>query len=364
MTSAAPPRVVSHAGQIDAAWIASVLDHAGVVHPPVTRIDVEPIGHGTMGSTLRVRIAYAAPADQAPQSLVCKLEAPSASAHDIACSAGIYAREASAYALFARGAGHRTPRAYFCGVGEASGAITLVLEDMAGWLPGQQSAGCSAAEARATAVELARFHRSFWQRGDYPEIAFIMNRAGNPARYAGIYQAGVASLVETYGARIDPEDMAVVQRFAPLVEHWCADPVRTTLIHGDARLDNMLFDHRSPDCVSCCIIDWQALGLGHPMQDMAYFLTGALGPELRREIEGRLIEDYQAIIAEVDPGFTLAEALAGYRRNIAAGLTNTVAAALSVVQSEHNDALMLALVARNTAAVRDWDGLAVLEAEL
>jgi hypothetical protein len=364
VTAAAPPRVLSHADEIDGAWIASVLDNAGVVHSPIERIAVESIGHGTMGSTLRVRIDYAGEADEAPVSLVCKLEAPGASAHDIARSAGIYAREASAYGLFAKSARHRTPRAFFCGTGEENGAITLVLEDMAGWQPGQQTAGCTACEAGAAAVELARLHSSYWGRDDYPEIAFIMNRASNPERYASIYHAGMAGLIDMFGERIDPADLAIVRRFAPLVEHWCANPGRKTLIHGDARLDNMLFDHREPDLVGCCLIDWQAIGLGHPMQDLTYFTTGALDPDLRRAIEGGLIAAYQAIVAEVDPGFTLAEAQAGYRRNSIAGLMNTVGAALSIAPGEHNDALMLALVARNTAAVRDWDGLAVLEAEL
>ena len=317
-----------------------------------------------MGSTMRVRIDYAGEAGEAPVSLVCKLEAPGTSAHEIARSAGIYAREASAYALFAGGARHRTPHAYFYGAGEGHNAITLALEDLAGWHPGEQVAGCTAAEAGAAAVELARLHSSFWDRDHFPEVAFIMDRARNPARYAAIYHAGAEALVKRYGERIDPGDRRIVERFGMLVEHWCANPGRKVLIHGDARLDNMLFDHRDASHVACCIIDWQAIGLGHPMQDLAYFTTGALEPGLRRSVEGGLIERWQAIIAEVDPGFTLAEAQAGYRRNSIAGLMNTVGAALSIAPGEHNDALMLALVARNTAAVRDWDGLAVLEAEI
>ncbi len=39
-------------------------------------------------------------------------------------------------------------------------------------------------------------------------------------------------------------------------------------MHGDYRLDNMLFD---PDRTRVTVVDWQTLGSGLPARDLAYF---------------------------------------------------------------------------------------------
>src|SRR4029077_20999644 len=86
--------------------------------------------------------------------------------------------------------------------------------------------------------------------------------------------AAVARAVEAfkaaYGARLEPEHVALVERLGPKASTWPAkalvDPL--VVVHGDFRLDNMLFGSAS-DAAPISILDWQACRLGPPLLDHA-----------------------------------------------------------------------------------------------
>ena len=54
---------------------------------------------------------------------------------------------------------------------------------------------------------------------------------------------------------------------------WLADKVptddgRVALVHGDWRIDNMIFDSSSSRLLA--VLDWELSTLGHPFADLAY----------------------------------------------------------------------------------------------
>ena len=53
-----------------------------------------------------------------------------------------------------------------------------------------------------------------------------------------------------------------------LGRHVPADDGRVALVHGDWRIDNMIFDARSPRLLA--VLDWELSTLGHPFSDLAY----------------------------------------------------------------------------------------------
>ena len=53
-----------------------------------------------------------------------------------------------------------------------------------------------------------------------------------------------------------------------LGRHVPADDGRVALVHGDWRIDNMIFDPRSPRLLA--VLDWELSTLGHPFADLAY----------------------------------------------------------------------------------------------
>ncbi len=53
-----------------------------------------------------------------------------------------------------------------------------------------------------------------------------------------------------------------------LADHLPDDDGRVCLVHGDFRLDNMMFDKNKPEIIA--LLDWELSTLGHPYADLAY----------------------------------------------------------------------------------------------
>ena len=58
-------------------------------------------------------------------------------------------------------------------------------------------------------------------------------------------------------------------------------------MHGDYRLDNMLFD---PDRTRVTVVDWQTSGIGLPARDLAYFTGTSLLPAVRAQVDEDLVD--------------------------------------------------------------------------
>jgi len=65
-----------------------------------------------------------------------------------------------------------------------------------------------------------------------------------------------------------------------------ADDGQRTLVHGDYRIDNMMFEANGPKCLA--VLDWELSTIGHPFADLASVIMQwqmPAGPE-RRGLEG------------------------------------------------------------------------------
>jgi aminoglycoside phosphotransferase (APT) family kinase protein len=76
-------------------------------------------------------------------------------------------------------------------------------------------------------------------------------------RWTGQYRA---SELQTISAM---EDL-----IAWLMENQPADDGKVALVHGDYRLDNLVFHHDRPEIIA--VLDWELSTLGHPYADLAY----------------------------------------------------------------------------------------------
>ncbi len=82
-------------------------------------------------------------------------------------------------------------------------------------------------------------------------------------------------------------------------------------MHGDYRLDNMLFGADGADR-PLTVVDWQTVTWGPAMTDLAYFLGCALPAEDRREHYDALLDDYHRALGP-DAPITLADVREGVR---------------------------------------------------
>tara|TARA_R110001583_G_scaffold561_2_gene4959 strand:+ start:5849 stop:6886 length:1038 start_codon:yes stop_codon:yes gene_type:complete len=69
-----------------------------------------------------------------------------------------------------------------------------------------------------------------------------------------------------------------------LATHLPADDGRVCLVHGDFRLDNIMFAKDSSDVIA--ILDWELSTLGHPFSDLAYQCMGLRMPQGMGSIDG------------------------------------------------------------------------------
>jgi len=334
-----------------------VFARAGLGVPRVTRTASRPIGHGNLSDTVVTQLSYENDAVSAPQSVVCKFTSHLPTAVVLAQAAGVYSREIMTYRLLGEASSIRFPRTYLAETDASGGRLNLVMEDLSAFAePGDQVKGCSPSDAHAAISEFAALHARFWNESAIGELDWLFSsrpRSGSAA--AQSFAVGAQACADRFKGRLPAEVFAVIASFAPHVGDWAsASARRTTLIHREARVDNIVFDRRDPSNIHAYVIDWQFTSCGDPQFDVAYFASGSLAPEDRRACELSLVESHVAKIREVDPTYRLEEARESYRFYLPSGLVTTLGAVLVLPPGEHEDLLLMTLLRRNVAALADW----------
>jgi aminoglycoside phosphotransferase (APT) family kinase protein len=67
-----------------------------------------------------------------------------------------------------------------------------------------------------------------------------------------------------------------------------------SLVHGDYRLDNLMFGADG----AVTALDWQTLTIGPPLQDVAYFLGTSVEPAIRRLHEEQILRRYHSSLVD------------------------------------------------------------------
>lgn len=349
------PALIATVDQITPTWIQAMFQHAGVAAPRVSLLATRAIGHGNMSQTIHTQITYNANAADAVPAVVCKITSDIPLAVESAGANGVYARECAVYDFIGDNPPLAIPRAYWRKVGNEGRAINLVLEDLtARTRPGDQIAGCSVAEARAVGAELARLHAHCWKDARLDTLDWLLDRAGNAAQAAEGFALAADHWQTRFAGRLAPAMLDAISSFVPrMKDAIVAAADGPTLVHGEPRVDNVLFEDTAQG-PRAWLIDWQFSTRGSPMFDLAYFLSGSLSPDDRRACEADLIASHVATIAQVEPAYTLDQARGEYAAALPVALQYTVGAALVMPGTDHNDALLMALAERNVAALKDW----------
>jgi aminoglycoside phosphotransferase (APT) family kinase protein len=146
--------------------------------------------------------------------------------------------------------------------------------------------------------------------------------------------------------------VAALQELRPLVP---------TAIHGDFRLDNMLFDDtgsRAP----VTIVDWQTVHVGSGPQDVAYFIGNAFATvDERREHQDRLVHGYHERLVDAGvKGYTFDDCWLEFRRHGYASLIMAIAASMLVGRTERGDRMFMAMADRSAQLARDVDTFGAL----
>ena len=87
---------------------------------------------------------------------------------------------------------------------------------------------------------------------------------GAPGNY---YERQIGRWTKQYKASETVDVPAMNELMERLVEQMPKDDGQRTLVHGDYRIDNMMFEHDGPNCLA--VLDWELSTTGHPYADLA-----------------------------------------------------------------------------------------------
>lgn len=362
------PDLVETAMDADAAWFTALFAEHG---HDVEVVDVThaPIGTGQMAENARATLQFASPPPaDVPSSLVLKFASPDPQSR-AAGAAGGYAREITFYRNVADTVKVATPKCWSATLGEDRTSFTLVMEDMAPAQQGDQIAGCSVEMVRAAAANLAGLHGPRW--GD-PTLTKVpeLSAPGDPESsefITALLQQFTPAFIERFDAHLTDDHRRVLTIFAERSLPWLtrtADRTDYSLTHADYRLDNLLFSPAAgDDPPTVTAVDWQTLGVGAPLQDLAYLLGTSLDPEARRANEVDLVADYhQTLTGFGVADFDGAQCWAQYVEGTFHSPLITILGSMMVHQTDRGDEMFMAMLDRSVDQILHLDALDLLPA--
>ena len=329
--------VAERAEDITPEWLTQALQSAGHDYT-VTSVGHREIGTGQMGSTHRLVLGYEGP--PGPPTLVAKLASPHESTRQLV-SAG-YAAEVGFYLQLAPQLEVSTPKCWYGAIAEGNTEFTLMLDDLTPAAPGVQADGCTVAQAAASIENLLGLHVPLWNDEKLDELTFLMCPSEAMAAVMGdVTIAATAGFIDRYEDELGEDNMETLRRSSEVMADWqLARLSPFSTIHGDYRLDNLLF---SPDG--------------------AYFLGTSLDSEVRRAHEEILVGGYHSsLVARGVTGYQADRCWDDYRLGQLQGPMVTVIGCMYATgaRTDKSDAMFLAMARRSCAAIRDLRSLELL----
>jgi hypothetical protein len=347
-------------------WVtAAMARHVGGAR--VSAVSADPVGTGQVADTYRLSLTWedagsgpatrhAAVPASVPATVIAKLTASDPTSRAAAALTRTYEVEHAFYRDLAGTLEVRAPRCFHCDHDPVENRYALLLEDLAPARPGDQIAGCDPDDAALAVEELVRLHAPRWGDPALWEHRWL-SRQHPGADNGDLFRTLAEGFLERYATRLEADIAALVERFGARVADYAsrrAEPF--TVVHGDYRLDNLLF---GGDRVG--VVDWQTVGLGPGVADLAYFLGASLRTAERREHERDLVRTYvEAMAAAGAEGLSQDSAWAQYRLHSFAGVVMAVAASMLVTRTERGDEMFMVMAHRHGHHVLDLDAEALL----
>ena len=182
--------------QLSAEWLSSVLGYE------VRSFSVEPLGAGggLLGMVTRVTLD----SDQGPDTMIAKFPTQAPENRAVAATYDMYGREYNFYTQIAPSVSIRASRCYHAEINQDTGDFVLLLEDLKGYILGDQVAGCTAAQAHQVIESMATLHRNTWQPDHIEDIV----QHDMPFQREGMkmgYQVGWPNVIANFSHLLDVE---------------------------------------------------------------------------------------------------------------------------------------------------------------
>jgi aminoglycoside phosphotransferase (APT) family kinase protein len=345
--------IISDPDKISADWLQEVLHGSGVLKGAGIRsLQWEIIGTGKMGDNARFTIAYDRPC-AAPATIIAKLSAADETARTMAAYTGAYRKEVMFYRELAGLSEIDTPAVY-CARIDASGTDFIILmEDLAPAQPGDQLLGESVDRARRALAEAAKLHSAFQDQSAVLAADYITHNDAQGAAFGqDLMQQNWPGFVDRFGHGLDARSIRFGEQYLDHHAAWvCRYAGPRTLIHGDFRSENVLFNANGRTTT----VDWQTLSESCGLADVAYFIGGSLDIETRRQCERDLLQHYRQSLAACGVELDAQACWQQYREFSMHGIMITVLGAMFTQADARGDRMFLAMAQRHLQQCVDLD---------
>ncbi|MDT5229764.1 MAG: hypothetical protein QOI39_264 [Mycobacterium sp.] len=350
--------VVERPADLTAAWLTAAID-AGTI----ADFTVERIGTGQMSECYRVGLTYTDGGSRSdrPDSVVLKVAATDPMSRQTGVTLGLYEREVHFYRDIAPRLRGPVAPCYHAAYDAASGIFDVLLGDANPAVVGDEIRGATTAQAQLAVTELARLQGPLFGDTTLADAPWL--HRDTPVTQA-LITALHAGFVDRYGDQIAPHHRMVCERLVGGFDDYLAEEAAEGrihgLVHGDYRLDNMLFGAAGADR-RLTVVDWQTVTWGPAMTDLAYFLGCALPVAERRKRYDALLDGYHTALGP-DAPISLADVREGVRRQSFFGVMMAIVSSMLVERTERGDAMFMTMLQRHCEHVLDTDALATLPA--
>ncbi len=328
---------------LDAAWLSEALGS------DVDAFEATPVGSGQIGACWSLTLQ----GGEVPDRVLLKM--PTADVGTRTMLSGAYRSEVRFYTELVDTVEIRVPACHAASEVTDDGRFTLLLEDLAPARQGDQIAGCTPMQARVAAENLAGLHGPRWNDPALLATEGLTRSGPEDAKLlAEVYGPATEAFVEILDGRLSARAEEVLGRCVEMTEAWslARQDARFSLVHGDYRLDNLMFtDDARP---ATWALDWQTLSLGLPARDLAFLLGTGLEPQTRAEHERSLVTSYhRALTGWGVTDHSLEECWDDYRFAMLQGPLVAVFGCAYGARSDRGDAMFAAMVERSCAAIEE-----------
>ncbi|CAN5297776.1 hypothetical protein BH10PSE12_BH10PSE12_22960 [soil metagenome] len=346
--------------EVDVDWLEAQIRRAGGLTAGRLRtFRWASFGTGQMGTNVRFEFDYEVEGD-GPLTLIGKFPSTDEGSLQTAAAFDIYRKEVLFYRELLPLLDVRAPVAYAAEVDGTGTRFVLLLEDLGPTRTGDQLKGCTLEDARGAIRQAAAFHAQTRNNRAVTDLVWLGNRPESIAQLQILYPQAQQIFCERYSDVFPDDLMTIAERFAARPDRWWGrKKPNPTLVHGDFRLDNMLFDVKG-GAEPIAIVDWAGLQVESGLTDIGYFLGCGLDPEFRQAHETELLDLYCEEMTRRGSPMRVADIWDEYRIGALHGLATAIFSIAFVKRTERGDENLLSMARGAAQLALDHDSVGAL----
>jgi aminoglycoside phosphotransferase (APT) family kinase protein len=312
--------------EITVGWLQTVLhDVAG--DATLKGFELEPVGEGLLTTVIRVTLRW--DDDNAePKTVIVKLPSALETNRGINQQFGYDRREVGTYRHLSAHMGSQAPRCHYAALGDLGACI--VLQDLVDHRVADQLRGATEAENDAVATAAAAVHAASWNAIDLTTHDFLPGPlspevAGYGELFTMTWQIFTTMIGDHISKAQADRALGAMETFDEVLADFASTP--NTLVHGDLRLDNVLFDTQARRAV---LVDWQLAARGRGAYDLAFYTAGSVEPTSISVAEHTIDVYHDQLCANGVTGYSRSQAWVDFCAGHVMNLPNPVTALVAV----------------------------------